>query len=324
MRVPSSDVIRATALRVLSTLIGVVAGVIIARLGDASVKGTQSAYAAANALLFLSLNFDLPQQILKVVRDTADVTIALPGIKRVWAIYVWIGAPLTILLFAFHLTGAVWLVVGSALFAFSNQLAILSAGLSGPMPSAIGVLVQQMTMLVTTLGLGLGESLTDTTVKIALLVRSRAPIPYVGYAVSRSSRGGDQHCNPKSPLPWRAMLAGGFGWLFVRGTQLAHATRYPTGISALGSAEAGVYSIGLSLGELTTIFSFPLAARALQNATLRRNSSHRREMAICLTTSLILSVALLVLAWPLIGLIYGREFEGALDSRRLPARSDCL
>jgi len=126
----SHPVGRATLLRLVSLAAGILGSVIVARLGGPEVKGIASSFAAANSILFMTINFDLAQQTLRNGRSSNDLGRVFPQLYRAWCIYLVSGIAVVASLAALGLPGG-WLAIGTIAYLLGTQAALAGTGLRG-------------------------------------------------------------------------------------------------------------------------------------------------------------------------------------------------
>lgn len=306
---------RASLLRVLSLVVGVLSSVILARLGGAEVKGVASAFAAANAVGFMLVNFDVPQQLLREIRAGADADVAWPTLVRAWAVYSAAGGVVLIVAFV---TGAPlgWLIVGTLAFLIGSQAGVVSTGISGIVVSAVGAIAQQLALVAATVAFAAAGQLNEDSVRIGVVFSYLAPmVIYVTYLVRNGGAGRGGRSRPvirlaRAGVPWQV---GRFAQVLLQKADTLVL------FSVSGAAAAGTYSVALSTAMLCTIVPAQFASKALFDSTQRRVNDVGRATRAALLTGGATAVVMALIGEPGILLLYGDEFSAAY-----PALIACL
>ncbi|MGJ9411603.1 lipopolysaccharide biosynthesis protein [Aeromicrobium sp. CF4.19] len=309
-RMARHPVVGASGLRVLGTLLGVVASVIIARLGGAEVKGIASAYAAANALAFLVVNLDLAQQVLKDGRRRADLRSVPRRIVRLWPLYAALAG--VVMLLGFVLGGGVaWLAAGTFAFLVGAQLGMISNALAGPMIAAWGAVLQQVGMAIGAAIVALTYGLDTDSVRAIIILSYLVPMPLFAWAVLKKSvPPAVEPVLPPQGLD--RLVRGGLTWQPARLAQFVMMRADTLLVFAwLGPAAAGVYSVGLATATLAGLVPAQFAAVTTYSATMSLGGSARTNAVRALYTGAGASVVLVAVGYPLILVAYGAEFSEA-------------
>lgn len=306
---------RASILRVVSLVVGVLSSVILARLGGAEVKGVASAFAAANAVGFMLVNFDLPQQLLREIRTGADPNVAWPTLVRAWVAYSVVGG---VVLAIGLVAGAPlsWLILGTLAFLIGSQAGVVSTGISGIVVSAVGAIAQQLALVLATVGFATFGLLNEETVRIGVVFSYLAPMAiYVTFLVRNggAGRGG----RPQGVV---RLARAGIPWQLGRFAQiLLQKADTLVVFTILGAAAAGTYSVALSTAMLCTIIPAQFASKMLFDSTQRRVANIGRATRAALLTGGATAAVMAFIGEPGIMLLYGQDFAAAY-----PALLACL
>jgi O-antigen/teichoic acid export membrane protein len=302
---------RASVLRALAILLGIASSILMARLGGAELKGLASAYAAANALAFMALNFDLAQQLLRRGRDSGDLSNLAALLIRTWPYYLIVTGSLGGAALAVGNGNVAWLCLGAVCFLLPTQFGVVSNGIAGPKTTAWGAVLQQGTMAALTLLVHFTVGLSDGSVKSIICIAYVAPLPYF---VVQARQG--QSLNVKNTSLGLSKIfhlaAQGLRWQPSRLLQLL-LLRLDTLVvyGTLGAGAAGIYSVGLSTAALAGL----VPAQFAQNATFRATGGPRSQAGHDLVGALASGIACGLLlgasGWFLIPIAYGPSFSDA-------------
>jgi O-antigen/teichoic acid export membrane protein len=302
-----SVVARASGLRILALVLGIAASVVVARLGGAELKGVASAFAAANAVAFSFINLDLGHQILRHGRENQRLHAVGGLLTRAWALYLALGSLVVVLILAWSVP-AIWLVVGAIAFLVGNQASVAATGLRGAVVSAWGAVIQQLVMIAGAVVLAYFGAFTEETVKYVVVASYLVPLLYYLRFLWRGSGG------LASP-GWRELLRlawSGLPWQLARLPQmLLLKLDVVVVFMMVGSAAAGIYSVGLSLSMLCIVIPSQFAASALHQATKGGGGSPQRYMTLAALSGVATAAVLAIGGIPAIALLYGPEFDGA-------------
>lgn len=304
-----------TGLRAITLVVGVVSSVVLARCGGPEIKGVASTYAAANAVSFMVINFDLAQQALRQGRRHQDLGSIFPILRKTWAAYVVLGALAIGVLLIFDVPGG-WIVLGAVTYLLGTQAGVATSGLNGPVVAALGAIIQQIGLILGTLAFWSTGFLDGDTVKIAVVVSYLLPMAlYIPYLVRSGTRGGRPTWHDVTRL-----LTGGIIWQIGRLMQIL-IQRLDTLVvfSIMGASSAGVYSVGLSTAMLTTIVPAQFAKNALYEATRSKRLSTGKQSLYALISGLAPALVLLIVGRQAIVLLYSDRFLPAY-----PAMIACL
>jgi len=302
-------VVTATALRVCFLLLSVAAGILVARLGGADLKGVASTFTATATVIFLVTNVDLPQQALRWSRTTGDRRGAVRVVVRAWQGYALVGGVALLATYLWQPSAAL-VVLGGAAYLAGSQATILCTGVAGAVQTAIQALAQPLTMMVGTLVLWSVSALDASGMQVVLLVSYAAPVVLCALSISFALRG-EEASSTEAPRV-AALMKQGIPWQLARLAQLL-IMRLATIVLfvAVGPASAGVYSVALSTAELAGIVPSQLANQLTHKATRGGQMDTRKVAMRALVASAMTAGILAVVAYPLIPVVYGAEFAGA-------------
>lgn len=303
----SSPIARASALRFFAMILGVIAGVLVARLGGPEVKGVSAAFVAATSLFSVVVGFDLGHQVLRAARASTDLGHVPTLLGRLLAVYVVLAAGAAIVVSAFALT-AVPLIIGTALVALGAHYAVATTGVRGPIVASIGAVIQQGTSAFGALFLGLAGALSEQSVIYLVMASAGIPLLYYVFSIRRVSES-------RPDASARALLRlakQGFLWQLARLPQmLLLRLDVIVVFVALGAAAAGTYSVGLALAMLAILVPTQFAARTLHRLSSGLVIDLRAESLKSAIAGLGAAVLFAALGWPAITLLYGPEFGDA-------------
>lgn len=303
----SHPVGRATLLRLVSLAAGILGSVIVARLGGPEVKGIASSFAASNAIIFMTINFDLAQQTLRNGRSSNDLGRVFPLLYRAWSVYLLSGTAVVASLAALGLPGG-WLAIGTIAFLLGTQAALAGTGFAGPVVAAWGAVVQQLALMAGTIAFWHFGSLNEDSIRWAIVISYLAPIAVFAPYMIRSEA-------PKSPVRLRelaGLLHVGLPWQVSRFMQILMQKLDVIVVMLLvGSTAAGVYSVGLSLAMLCTIVASQYSNNALHQAFKGIPTRPGMNSLYAALSGLVLATGLLAVGSPAITALYGPEFSGA-------------
>jgi len=303
-----SAVGRAVLFRSVALVLGVASGVVIARLGGAELKGVASAFAAANAVAFMFINFDAAQQALRLSRTEGSKAYAWALLRWVWGAYVVLGGG-ALLAAALWGADALWIVAGATAFALGAQAGVAAVGMKGPVVGAVGAVIQQLALIIAVCVLASLGALDGESIKLATVVSYVAPtviyVPYVLRAASGDRRrvsAGDAVLSLAKGLPWQA------GRLMQVCLQKLDVLAV---FAVLGAAAAGQYSVGVSTAMLCTLVPAQFAGQALHDAVHGREAAALNRIRRGLYSGAAVGIGLAGVGYPLITLLYGAEFTDA-------------
>jgi O-antigen/teichoic acid export membrane protein len=303
-----SGVVRASGLRVAALIIGVLASVALARLGGTEVKGIASSFAAATALAYIVIAFDMPQQVLRQARESRVLSEASNQIARSWAAYGCVCSVAAVTVWAVTGSNQLWLAVGTLGFLTSAQLGVVANGLCGPTSAAIGAIVQQSTMLLLAAGFYSFDTLDVSTARGVVLGSYFAALAYYWIAIRRN-QGQVLTSRRFHPLEFLAYAKRGLSWQPARVAQLALLRLDTIAVLLLiDAAAAGIYSVGVSTASLAGVVPAQFAARATHNSVVRENVRTGADIQGALSSGVAASVALASIGWLLIPGMYGADF----------------
>ena len=294
----------------VSLVVGILGSVTVARLGGAEVKGVASAFAAANAIGFMVVNFDLGQQVLREARESGGPGRVLPTLSKAWVVYSVVGAIVLLVGLVWDMP-VLWLAIGTLAFSIGTQAGVVTTGLVGVVVSAVGAIMQQLALMAATLVLSAFDDLNTDTIRIAIVISYLAPLTiYLPFLVKA---GGASKGGQLTPL-W-SLARKGSVWQVGRFFQmLLQKVDTIVVFTVLGAAAAGIYSVALSTAMLCTIMPAQFANKTMFDAT-----AGGRVRAARATRSALLSggaTAVGIASLGLLGLrvLYGPEFVAAYPS----------
>lgn len=291
-------------LRLLSLVVGIVSSIVLARLGGPDVKGVASAFAAANAVGFMVVNFDLTQQVLREHRGAEARGAVLPHLVRAWGWYAAFGAVVLVVGLVGGLPVA-WLVVGTFAFLIGTQAGVAATGLAGVVVSAVGAIVQQLSLVATTVLLAAMNDLTIDTVRIGIVVSYLAPL--LIYLPFLAKSGGYSKGLPRQRI--FDLMRRGSLWQVGRLFQmLIQKIDMLLVFSVLGASAAGVYSVALSTAMLCSIMPAQFANKVLFDSTTSAEARHRGAVRAALLSGLATAVVIGLLGRQGLALLYGPSF----------------
>lgn len=301
----------ASGLRFAAIVLGTLASVLLARWGGTELKGVASAYAAANALAFTAINFDLAQQVLRRGREAGDLSDVGSLLVRCWPYYLAIGGAASLLAWVTDQGDAIWLSVGTLCFLLPSQLGIASNGVAGPRTTAVGAVFQQTAMCGLLGVFHMTVGLTEPTVKGVICLAYMAPLPYFAWTTRR--RCGRLSARPLLRLRLlRQLIAAGSRWQPVRILQLLLLRLDLLAVYwLLGASPAGVYSVGLSTAALAGLVPAQFAANATFTATSRPVNRSTKDLLGAVISGSVGAAGLASVGWFLIPLMYGSGFSDA-------------
>jgi O-antigen/teichoic acid export membrane protein len=304
-------VAHSSILRIGALLVGVLGSVLIARLGGAEVKGISSAFAGANSVIFAVINIDLAHQALRRARENDSTAGISSAMARAWVGYCAVGViALAVLLIAglpFE-----WFVLGAVACVIGGQAGVIVSGIAGPVVVAWGAITQQAAIALGTVVLHLMGALNGDTIRLVVVIAYLAPFAlFVRPLLSVSTGEG-------SRMRVRELVTAGVPWQLARLPQtLLLKLDVIVVFLVLGTAAAGIYSIGLSLAMLCTIVPAQFASNALFDATRNADAGSggrtQRDKTVLRSAlaGLAAAVLLAALGWPALWVLYGHEFMDA-------------
>lgn len=307
-RIFAHPVSRASFLRIVGLLSGVLGSVVLARLGGPELKGVSSAYAAANAIAFMAINFDLAQVVLREARATQDLARVRQALVAGWLAYAVLGIAAVGLLALFDVSSE-WLIVGAVAYLVGAQAGVGAIGISGPTIGAWGAIIQQGAMIAGVFVAHGLDALDNDSVRLIIVISYLAPLPFFLLAMRTPAAG-------RSPLNlshlWRYVLAG-LPWQLGRLLQMGLQKLDTLFVfSVLGAATAGVYSVGLSTAMLCTIVPAQFANQALHEATRTHGDVDTKRASVgALIGGAVPAAALAAVGGTLLTLLYGESFSSA-------------
>lgn len=307
-----TSVVRASSLRLLAIVVGVLSSVLLARLGGADVKGIASAFAAANALAYTFVAFDFPQQVLRAARERGDLGVVAGLMIRSWPYYALLGSVTTLGWWALGGGSEIWLLLGGLGYLLSAQIGVATNGVSGPATAAVGAVIQQAGMVVLTLAAHLTTGLDDDSARGVITGSYLAALPYFLWRLRRSSNGHLLDGERPPPRELLIFVQRGLRWQPTRVAQFLM-LRLDTLVAyaALGASTTGVYSVGLSTAALAGLVPAQFAANTTYRATTGGKPALRRDLRGALLSGTVVSAGLAATGWFLIPLLYGEEFSDA-------------
>jgi O-antigen/teichoic acid export membrane protein len=306
-RVLIHPVSTSTFIRLIGISAGILGSVVVARVGGPDLKGVASAFAAANAICFMFLNFDLAQQSLREARNEGNFGLVIGSLKKAWLFYALIGAG-ALAVAVFSEAPLAWIIGGSVAYVMGAQAGVAATGLSGASVGSWGAIVQQAALIAgVLLGWWLGW-LNSDTIKWAIIVSYLVPMAvFVPVLIS--------HRSTRVTVTYRdivTMARSGGPWQLGRLAQVVLQKLDTVVIFVwIGASAAGIYSVGLSTAMLCTLIPSQFASHALFEATNKRDHSPTARLAQALIVGLVCAVALALIGDPLLRFAYGESFAGA-------------
>ncbi|MBB1048172.1 lipopolysaccharide biosynthesis protein [Dietzia cercidiphylli] len=298
------DTFRATVIRFIAIGLGVLASVLMARLGGAETKGSFSSIVAAGNLLFAVINCELASEVVRHGKKSGSQERSAYWMAPYWVAYCVSGAVLFVLLHPL-LPFLAYVVAAACAITVLNQAGVIMNGRYGPMRFAVLVLVQQASVLLITIVLGLLGGLNEGTTVIivvgSMLTGVALSIPTL-FRVGESS----QVARPKA---YKSILRGAH-WVPNRVSQMALSRADLLVVYLIvGPAGAGIYSVGISFNILIEIAPSQYSWRAQYLAANGMAHSVPRMVRKALFLGLVCAGLVGLVGYPLIVLMYGREFE---------------
>lgn len=293
----------ATGLQMSAMVLGVIAGVVIARAGGTAVKGEATAFAAATVLVGSIANLDLPQQALLIARRMSDNSAVMSILARSWMAYVLLAIA-TVLAGLMFDESLVVITLGSLMYLIGGQLAIGANGVFSPVSSAISMVVQQAVMVVGATGLALAGRVDESTVRLLIVASFIAPMPYL---MARLLQGRLSLAHPALPA-----IRMGLFWQPARVLQFA-LMRADVLVAYLlfSPATAGIYSVALSTAALVGIAPTQFANMVLHRGAKSRQLNTSVELAGALVVATFFGIGLASTGMWLIPFLYGDAFADA-------------
>ncbi|KRC87473.1 hypothetical protein ASE25_17235 [Terrabacter sp. Root85] len=301
-------VFKASALRGVSLLTGLVSSVAIANLGGADVKGITSAFAATTILVFTLGNMDLAQQVIKVGREQGDLDATRRRLLRLWPWYGGLSLVGVAVGFIAHKPYVSWVALGAFVYLVTASMGSAANALSGPAVVALGGLVQQLVLLVAALALWASGNLTSSMAPVVVITSFVAPLPLYVRAARPVSTGVGAIPGPSLV----ALMKGGMRWQPARLAQnLLIRLDLLVVAAVLGASSAGVYSVGVALAGLAGIIPAQFSLNSFFEAAQGSGKSLRKNIVAAVVAGSIGGALLAAVGWPFISVAYGKEFEGS-------------
>ncbi len=304
------QVFRASSLRALALAMGIVASVLVSRLGGADVKGVTSAFAATSIVAYTAVNLDLAQQTLRHGRTTDTVDAIRGQLVRIWPWYFGLAAVVAVIGAVAGSTYVVWVAAGALAYLLTGHLAIACTGMSGPAVTAVGGVIQQGGLAVACL-VAVALGVLDTRwAPLIVIVSFLSPLPLYFWATR--PRGRSRATGTSPPPELATLVRAGVRW---QGARLAQVLLLRLDILwvflVLGAAPAGLYAVGLATAALAGIVPTQFASNTTYEAMHGRRASMRRNTRSAALTGLVAALVLAGVGWPLLVFAYGREFEAS-------------
>ena len=304
----------------LAVGVGVLASVLISRLGGADVKGVTSAFAASSILAFTVVNLDLAQQTLRHGRTTDTVGATRRRLLRLWP---WYGALAALVIAAGLLAGnaqVAWLAAGTFAYLVSGHLALACTGLSGPVTTSVGGIIQQGCLAIGCLVAVAVGRLDTTWAPLLVIVSFLSSLPLYFWATRPREIPAPREGTPRHGLDQGRRAIGDPGVLALaragvrwQGARLAQVLLLRMDILwvfwMLGAAPAGLYAVGLATASLAGLIPAQFASNTTYEAMQGRRASLRRNTRSAAVIGLVGALVLAAVGWPLLVLAYGRAFE---------------
>lgn len=299
---------RAVQLRILAAFLGIVQGIVVARLGGADIKGVSATFAAASLMIFQVVNLELGQLIVRYSRDHGAPGLMPRLLVRTIGTFGVIAA--VVVAATLHSGGELpWLAVGSFVVLANMYLSWGALASRGPVVTAWSAVVQQLAFMAVVVVLAGTGTLTETTVKVAVIAGFALPLPVLFLAIPRPDLVG---VSVPSPSLLARMSISGLPWHLG---QLSLVAVYGSGIlvvgAFLGAAAAGVYSVAIGISRLGSVVSQQVVGDAYYRMNSLGEVSQRRDVVRILAVEGLFAIGMASIGYWLIPLLYGDEFAGA-------------
>lgn len=291
-------------LRILATIAGVGASVLIARLGGPEAKGVAAAYLASITTVFAVTNLGAGEQIVQITRDGNHSARRL--LIRFWAAYAVVAGLIAVAFLPVRPQLSV-LTIGCLLYLIPIQASTVSIGFSGVMPDAIGALVQPLAVSAGVLLLSVDGGLTPHEAVGALAVSYLAPfyVYWRGVPARGEARGVTLRELGRATLD-------GARWqvpnLALRVVQRADILAV---FVLAGPAASGRYSVAVQLAELCFLVPRQIANHSYHQTTVAVSLDTRRAVMTTLVAATATAVPIGLLGGFGINLLYGEAFSAA-------------
>lgn len=305
-RLLSSSTAQATAIRMVATGAGVVAGILMARLAGAETKGQFSSVVAIANLVFAAINLEIGPELVRRGRQESSQASTFRWVVPFWLWYLGVGILVSAVLWPISRFAA-GVVVASIAVTCYTQASILLNGRFGPRAAAVQVLVQQVALTLSTV---VYYFLGILTARLVFSLVALSMLAGLGYAVIRAvtARGST------FPLEERkfSIVLGGLPWVPNRLGQMAlQRIDLVIVFFLLGAGPAGVYSVAVSIGALMQILPMQYGLSAQHLAANKVDHSLRSLVLKTLGFGVVSAVIVAGLGHFLIVVMYGDEFAGA-------------
>lgn len=288
---------------------GVVASILISRLGGTEVKGVTSAFAASSVLVYTAVNLDLAQQTLRQARLTDTLDEIRGRLTRLWPWYAVPAAVAVVVGLVTESPGVTWLAAGAFAYLISTHLGLACTGLSGPSVTAAGGIIQQAGLAVACLLAAAINHLDTDWAPLIVIVSFLAPMPLYYWAARAR---GPRHAGPRTRIRSRALIAAGLRWQGARLFQLLLLRLDILWVFwFLGASSAGIYAVGLATATLAGLVPAQFASNTTYEAMRGRSLSLRRNAVAAGLAGLACAAVLAAAGWPLLTLAYGPAFSGS-------------
>lgn len=318
----------AIQVRIVAYAVGIAQSIVVARVGGPEVRGIGAAYFASLVLAYEIVSLDLVQQYVRRARAAARPYVFTSYLLKGWALYAAVAVPIGMIVFLGD--GAFpWLVAGTIAYMWGAQGLVGSAAFRGPVAGSTVALVQQLSLLAGVAAFALWGTLDGTAIKAVYIIGYLLPLAYTlpmmprrgdrfppqtSSASKAPPTGASASTSPVARLrDLPALAAQGGHWQLAKVFEILI---LQGGVFLVawhsGDAAAGIYATGAKLAMLTLIVSSQFAADALFRATTRGEDRLRRDATRGVVATAAMSLALAVVAAPLIRIAYGEEFLGAI------------
>lgn len=319
-------VIRATGYRVPATVGMAIVGVLVARLGGPSVRGETAAVLAMALLIATVVNPGIGWEASRLARER-DSSFAFTKMYQVLVGGTCVLLLATCLLLAIGKTWILWPAVLGFLFLWSQNLALLLVAERGSIAISRLLALRSLALLsgVTVLGL-LGLVTTTTALAIYCLaeVAYTVALATVLWANSRAARhdgsstrqpSDSQHDGlrvriSRSGREMASLIAQSERWQLSR---LAEFALLRVGVIyvafRLGSAEAGILAVALSIGEICLLVSAQVSEHFFHRQDLGVGRKPLEGLKLVLPAALAPVAAIVATGSLLIPKVFGQDYR---------------
>lgn len=301
-------VIRASTLQYAGLILGIAAGVAMARLGGAEVKGIFSAFSAAVVILGMLINLDFAHQALVLARSAGDKSLVLRSLGQLWKFYA-LGCLVLAAVCDWLVPAYVPLVIGAAAFTLCSHLNIAANGLVSSHYSALTAFAQQAIISAGVITLWLAEVLDERSAIGLAVLSYLLPVPFLVHRIRSKT---DLASDDPGRVAVGPMLWHGLRWQPGRILHFAIMRADVVIVLLLFDASAaGVYSIGLTFASLTAMLPTQIGNYLIHKGARETIGNIDRLLFLAAFFAVALGVFLVIVGRPLINGVYGAAFAGA-------------